>query len=328
MSRWTRYDTADPLPPGLLLNVNTGDIYGTPTTIGEYNFTIRAYNFEGFEEFIDVSTVVSANPFIQSHSLNAIISGDQKLEFFKSVSNYRIPYEKLYRPFDPNFGIRLDPKILIQKYTDITPSQFQDHFLTGISSDLLFDKLKIVPVQDLDGSVRAYCLVSLFKDKTYKSRETVNLDTISQYLFQNGSPIPVFEPWQGLAYRPNINSNSFTIENHPFVTGDFILFNNQDVPSPFFNDTLYYVIVVDRDTIRLSQTQTGAENNVFIRFNVNEVPRDGVIQTRLYGIPLAYLNTDDFDTTSIVPPINTTAHLQFIQVGDELVVIDEAKYLR
>ena len=123
------------------------------------------------------------------------------------VSNYRIPYEKIYRPFDPNFGIRLDPKILIQKYTDITPSQFQDHFLTGISSELVFDKLKIVPVQDLDGSVRAYCLVSLFKDKTYKSQETVNLDTISQYLFQNGSPIPVFEPWQGLAYRPNINSN-------------------------------------------------------------------------------------------------------------------------
>jgi len=83
MSRWTRYDTVDPLPPGLLLNVNTGDIYGTPTTIGEYNFTIRAYNFEGFEEFIDVSTVVSANPFTQPHSVNAIISGDQKLEFFK-----------------------------------------------------------------------------------------------------------------------------------------------------------------------------------------------------------------------------------------------------
>lgn len=326
MSRWTRFEAITPLPPGLQINVNSGDIYGIPTTVGTYTTNIRAYNFEGFEEFIDVGITVKDNPFILPNSVSALITGNEKIEFFKQATNYKVPYEKIYRPFDPNFGIKYDPRLIIQKYTNVTPSQFQSTFLNEISSEVVFDKFRIVPVQDIDGSVRAYCLVAQFKDKTYKS-ETMNLDSISQYLFENGSPIPVYEPWQSLEYTPNILSNSFTVIDHPFVTGDTILFNNQDVPSPFFNDTIYYVNVVDKNTIRLAQTQQAALNGSFISFNVNEVSRNGVFHARIYGIPLVYLQSNDFDVNTL-NPITATIHLQIIQVGDELVVVDEQKYLR
>lgn len=53
-------DTGDTLPPGLVLDPDTGDITGTPTTAGEYDFTLVVTDGNGHT--LDVPLTIEIDP--------------------------------------------------------------------------------------------------------------------------------------------------------------------------------------------------------------------------------------------------------------------------
>ena len=67
------------LPPGLSLNANTGEIYGAPTTAGNYTFSIRAVNGAGYDIVqFSITITLGGGTFINGKEIgNLFIAGKE-----------------------------------------------------------------------------------------------------------------------------------------------------------------------------------------------------------------------------------------------------------
>ena len=72
------------LPPGLSLNTNTGEVYGTPTTDGIFTFSIRATNDAGYDTVSLSLTIISVGgTFINGKEIgNLFIAGKEVSQAF------------------------------------------------------------------------------------------------------------------------------------------------------------------------------------------------------------------------------------------------------
>ena len=52
----------------------------------------------------------------------------------------------------------------------------------------------------------------------------------------------------------DINKDQITLPNHGYKTGDKIIYKSTSPASPLFNDFTYFVVRIDKNTIKLSQT--------------------------------------------------------------------------
>ena len=103
------------------------------------------------------------------------------------------------------------------------------------------------------------------------------------------APKESFAKWQTDYYNTDIETSTFVSENHDLYTGKSVYFVNQNIPSPFLNDTLYYSIVLSDNTFRLANSLQEALAGQYVRFNVNDSDRPGVYNTAHNAIPICYV---------------------------------------
>ncbi|MCL2215670.1 MAG: putative Ig domain-containing protein [Defluviitaleaceae bacterium] len=72
------------LPPGLSLNIITGEIYGSPTTAGIFTFSVRATNGAGYDTAtLSIETVLAGGTFINGEEIgNLFIAGEEVFRAF------------------------------------------------------------------------------------------------------------------------------------------------------------------------------------------------------------------------------------------------------
>jgi hypothetical protein len=300
---WIRYELfSGSLPTGMSLDTTNGDIIGITTDIGTYNFVIKAYNDIGSETFQNFSIIVNSRSEYYPNKVCSIVSGYERQKLNDLYISNRIPYEMIYRAGDKNFGTTLTNEILIHKYVNSTKNEIYNILENRIGSVALPVKFKHVPVQNSRGQVICECVALVFSDSAKNGLETfvannstiriTSLDLLREKLSEVLSePLNAFSNWQSEYYTPVIENDSFTVTNHDMYTGKVVYFVNQDVPSPFLNNTIYYAIVVDKDNIRLANSKGEALTGNYIQFNVNEVSRNGVLHSPHTAIPFVYCNT-------------------------------------
>lgn len=307
---WLRYQVfSGLLPSGMTLNISTGEIEGSSIVVGTYNFVIRAYNNLGIESFQNFTIVINTRQEYNSNKMCAIVTGYDRLKLNDLYNSSIIPYDMIYRAGDKNFGTTLSNEVLIHKYVNGTKTQIYNVLENRIGSEAIPIKFKNVPVQNSFGQKICECVILVFEDSarygvesvTYNSSvvEIASLDLIREKLSEMSlAPFVSFANWQSEIYTPVIENDIFNIPNHDFYTGKIVYFKNQNVPSPFLNNTIYYAIVVDKDNIRIANSKTEASNGNYIRFNINEVSRNGILHTQHTAIPFVYCNSGFGDRVS------------------------------
>jgi hypothetical protein len=87
---WTL--NAGTLPDGLLIESQTGLIYGTPTAYGSYTFTIRATNSAGYFDQAFTGSVLGTPPSITLDSLNPLSQGAAFSQIITAVGTATITF--------------------------------------------------------------------------------------------------------------------------------------------------------------------------------------------------------------------------------------------
>jgi hypothetical protein len=306
-SQWVRYEISSGiLPNGLTLNTTTGDIEGTialTAVEGNYDFTVKAFNDILLEDEVDFRIVVSSRFVLRNHRVSALITGTDRRKFNEYFYNYHIEYKKIYRAGDNNFGLTFDNEMILQKYVDI-PSQDDLYLLLKdrIRSIGNPKQFKSVPVLNSKSEVICEAVLCMFNES--------NVQAISQFTSPAGgttvrnasfeiirselqneflAPINAFENYHTDIYRTSVVNNWFNSTNHDLFLGKVVYFSNQNIPSPFLNDTNYFAIPLDNNRFRLAASLSDAENGAFITFNVNDSDRSGVYYTYHAGIPIVYV---------------------------------------
>ena len=298
---WTRHElSSGSLPSGFVLDISSGEIQGSSIDIGTYDFEVKSYNNLGFETYTNFSITVAQRQEYFPNKICSIVTGPDRVNLNLLYNNDRIPYDMIYRAGDKNFGTTLTNEILIHKYVSATKTEVYDILENRIGSEATAIKFKNVPVQNSLGQIICECVLLVFKD--YKGLETVvyngnTIETTSLDLLREklsdllSAPLESFVNWQSEYYTPNIQNDIINVPNHDMYTGKIVYFRNQNIPSPFLNNTVYYAIVVDDNNIRLANSKQEALSGNFIRFNVNEVPRSGILHTPHNAIPFVYCKT-------------------------------------
>jgi hypothetical protein len=297
---WLRYELATgSLPTGMTLDVTNGNIKGMSIAIGIYNFTIRVFNNLGIETHQNFRIQINQRPDYFPNKVCAIVTGYERQKLNELYISDRIPYDMIYRAGDRNFGTTLSNEILIHKYVSATKNDIYGILENRIGSEAIPIKFKHVPVQNSLGQEICECVLLVFKDSARSGVERptdnvqiTSLDLLREKLTDLLASSPAsFANWQSEYYMPIIESDIFHIPNHDMYNGKVVYMINQDVPSPFLNNNLYYAIVVDNNNIRLANSKAEALSGNYVQFNVNEVSRRGILHTPHTAIPFVYCNT-------------------------------------
>lgn len=303
-ANWVRYElTGGSMPPGLSVNTNTGEIVGTvlPTAqLGVYSFTIRAYTNLLIEDFITLTIQVAARASYRPYRVSSIITGQDRWRMSTIYNSQYIPYEDIFRPDDKNFGITKDWEVRIQKYIQYNNKDEVYNVLKNMmKSRANPHRFRAVPVVASDATVICEALLLEFNTTadgalekfTYENKliEPATFDSIRNRLHSSlVAPANAFEKWQNSYYQSDIQNDLFISNNHGLVTGKIIYFTNQNIPSPFLNNTVYYILVVDANRFRVCESRQDAFNGNYIRFNVNDSNRSGVFSYYFNAIPIVY----------------------------------------
>ncbi|MGH9720257.1 MAG: Ig domain-containing protein, partial [Bryobacteraceae bacterium] len=97
------------LPPGLTLNTSTGVISGTPTTLGEYRFTLRWADSAGNSFSRDFTLAIGARLSFASESRLPPVSAGANYEVPISASGGAVPYRFAVTGGLLPAGLTLDP---------------------------------------------------------------------------------------------------------------------------------------------------------------------------------------------------------------------------
>lgn len=306
---WVRfeYDSGD-LPTGLSIDLVTGAILGKPdpsNTVGDYIFTVRGFNDSLQEVFQDYIITIEENPFYRENRLSTTFTGDDKFRLLDLYLGYNIQNNRVYRPYDKNFGITKKFEVLIQKYIDDVGRDEIFNRIDGRQKALCHPSEFInVPVLNNYGEKICECVVlrvdndrqgSLLSSVNPVSNETIenaSFENIRE-LVSDISSIDGYDNWQSGFYDTNFQRDRFISNNHGLILGQRLIFINQDIPSPFLNNVPYYVIPIDENEFRLSETLNDALNGIFVEFNINETDRPGYYKTFVSGIPIVYVNNGE-----------------------------------
>lgn len=327
-SVWTRYElTSGTLPSGVNLDITTGEFYGVVSktcTLGDYNFEVNVYNFDGFQETISGKIVITDNINMRDNRLSLFLTGDDRIAFYKFTNDYKIPYDRIYRPNDSNFGITKCTELPITRYTNATFQNLVDLLEDRITGRIVIDKIKQVPVQDQNGNVVCDCVVATMKSTLNTALDTAltiqnqTSSIIRNLLVENTDTSVAFYNWQSEYATFDIQQNTILVNNHDIETGDAIYFRNQQMPSPIINSRVYYAIRVDANTIRIQNRIEDANNNIYIPFDINQPNKSVVMHVQLDAIPIVYCNIGDGQAVAnnikITDKIQTTN--AFIGLGE------------
>ena len=316
------------LPSGLSIQQNTGHIIGRPTESGLFDFTVEVVNNFGTSIFYFVTMSIRDNNL----SLNKIsfpLIGDSRKNLHNLITSY-IPYSTTFRPSDRNFGLTLQTDMTIFEYSTITSDDMYNTFKNNISLIGKATEFKLLPVQDSNGRKICEAVVLIFEDSNPLPSNTVtsSINTVKDALVNSNSvPFNKFLDWQTNEYQIGQN-NTLMIPNHGIETGDIVMFKNQALQPPLTNNTIYYAIKVNNDTISIANTRQFAQSGSRLLINIPS-NQTGLIHTRYNGIPLIYceigrgisalryIRSLNFDISSI------TFRTNFIKVDDEIVFTDE-----
>jgi hypothetical protein len=103
---------------------------------------VTVYNFDGFSENITCRLVVTDNLSIRDRRVSLFLTGDDRIAFYQFTNDYKIPYDRIFRPYDPNFGVTKTTEFPLLKYTDATFQDLIDNLEDRISSRIVIDKIK------------------------------------------------------------------------------------------------------------------------------------------------------------------------------------------
>lgn len=304
-AKWIRFElSSGSMPQGLSINLVNGNIEGTVASncpAGVYVFTIRAYNNFLLEDTMDFSITISPRPIFRKDRVSTIVTGHDRVKFNEFFYNYNIIYNKIFRPDDKNFGITLTNELIIKKYANVEPNNLYNSLEKRIRSVLTPTRFITTPVVNSRMGVICDAVVCLFSDSKQESLSTfvqpqtgltvknASVQTIRGILeTEFSSPANAFEKWDSNYYETNLNKDSFTVKDHDLYLGKEVMFKNQDIPSPFLNDVIYYAIPLNKNEFRLANTLAGAANNSYVRFNINDIDRPGLLYTYHLAIPIVY----------------------------------------
>lgn len=118
----------NPLPPGLTLDILTGNIWGQAqdylpnTGISTFNFTVKAQN-ESFEIYRDFSINLQDNLNVGSTRVYVTLYGPDKLVWSDLFTTPEVVADSIFREGDSQFGLIEQPKILlVENLNAPTPS--------------------------------------------------------------------------------------------------------------------------------------------------------------------------------------------------------------
>lgn len=327
--RWTRYEViSGQLPSGLQIDITTGEFIGVVSklaTLGDYLFTVRVYNFDKFQEEVNCKITINTNIAIRDSRVSLFLTGNDRIEFYKFSNTYRIPYDRIFRPNDPNFGITKTTELPLMRYTNVSFQDLIDLFEDRIAGHVYIDKIKSVPVQNSNGDIICECVVATMKSTLHTALDVAgNIknstpNIIRSVISENtDSPMGQFYNWQSENVVFDIVNNILTINNHDIETGEIVQFRNQTLPSPLVNSRLYHAIKIDSNNIRIANSFIESQNNNFIVFDTNETIRTAVAHVHLDAIPIVYCNIGDGSAVAnnilITEKIQTTN--AFIGLGE------------
>lgn len=325
------------LPDGLSLQQYTGLIQGRVNkgSTGLFNVIINVSNNIGGETQFNVSINVLENNNYTDNKIGVMISGDAAFNVYNVYTGYNIPYEKLYRPSDKNFGLTKTKNINYIRYVSDTKEEVIEKLKGRLSSFGKPFKFKTVPVQDSNGIQVCECVLLMMKDdntdgRNFNGTKLSSLDILNEDI---DSPNLNCYNWQSDFYK--VESDTFEIINHDFYTGKKLYFKNQNIRNPLVNNTPYYAIVVDKDNIKLAETKSLALQSRNIDFNGALNNRKGILHTPHNAIPIAYVKIGE--GKNIVPNLtNKFKELfekmkfstNFVIYNDELLYHDENSFRR
>lgn len=325
------------LPDGLELQTYTGLITGKVSkgTTGSFNVTIEVTNNIGGNKEFDVSVIVLENTSYTENKIGVMISGDSAFNVRKVYTGYNIPYNKLYRPSDKNFGLTKTTNINYIRYIRDTKQEVIDKLKNRISSFGQPYKFKTVPVQDSNGKQICDCILLMMTDdnkngRNFNGKKMSSLDILNEDI---DSPNLNCYNWQSDFYT--VRSETFEITDHDFYTGKKLYFKNQNIRNPLLNNTPYYAVVIDNNNIKIAETRSLAIQKRSIDLNGSLNNRKGILHTSHNAIPIAYV--DIGEGKNIIP--NLTSQYQdlfenmkfstnFVIYNDGLLYHDEDVYRR
>lgn len=303
-SQWVKYEiSSGELPPGLVIMEDTGHIVGSITTDAQtkrYNFTIRAHNDLLLEDFIALDIIVTINSNIRKNRVSTIITGEDRMKMFEVYMGGKIPPELVYRPDDYNFGLSMSNELRIKRYVDFNDKLQLFKIVEGKPYTTARPQgFRMFPVLNSRGERICEAVVIMFLSDNEGGVSSTRAPVTSLNLIRDGiqttlnAPRGAFEKWHTDKYTTNIRSDTFISNNHDLYTGKIVYMVNQNVPSPFLNDIVYYAIVVDKNTYRLAMTYNDAMAGEYIRFNINDTDRAGYYYTHHNAIPVVYTKVGD-----------------------------------
>jgi len=305
------------LPPGLILNVATGTIEGTPlfdpsiTYPATYHFRLEIYNYS-LNQVLDFSIEVDEPLSFKTNKLTVRITEFGKIDWYTLRDINLIPSNALYRPADVNFGMNTLPEVVILSEIDnLTPdaiiSTLSSALTNIIPTTLTPTNFIFTPVTDANGNTICEAVSLKLQDDFRRSAVAqasnvtepliigpAGLEAIRHAFITAGTATNALENWMNYYFTTNLATNQFIINDilPEFFTGDAISFNGQTLPSPFENNLTYYVIPVTSTTFMLAATQADAFAGTFIPFNVNATTNvSGTLQFYFPALPLAYVKT-------------------------------------
>ena len=83
---------------------------------------------------------------------------------------------------------------------------------------------------------------------------TPGITTSFQVEFDDTTRRTFVNPINFGASSVDIESDQITIPNHGYKTGDKVLYKSSNPASPLFNNFTYFIVRIDKNTIKLSET--------------------------------------------------------------------------
>jgi len=282
----------------------TGEIQGTVNMAnvpGEYEFLVKMYDNSTAETTVTVVLTILENSVYRSYGVSSAVFGQDRAKLNQIYNGYAIPFNRIYRPSDKNFGLTLSNIIPIMKYTNLEVETLKELVDGKLSSYANPYKFKVVPITSMLGEYICDCVVLTFMDSDMGSLEfpiqnetgrvvpVTNFEIFRKNIENNSSNVINFSKWQNEFFTTNTRNSTFTITNHNIYTGKSVYFNNQILPAPLLNEVEYFAIKVNNNTIKLAASYVDANNGNFIILNPNEPSYTGNIQSYTPSIPIVYV---------------------------------------